>query len=77
MSTISIEQAQANLPQLIDAAQAGEQIVIMRDQKPIATLTIHAPAIRQPRRSGTLRGTVVHMASDFAAPLEEFQEYMP
>ena len=31
----------------------------------------------KPRRLGTLRGTVRHMASDFDAPLEEFKEYMP
>ncbi|MBI3821708.1 MAG: type II toxin-antitoxin system prevent-host-death family antitoxin [Planctomycetes bacterium] len=74
MSTVTIEQAQAQLLQLIDEGHAGEAIVITRDQKPVATLTIHASAPRQPR---TLKGTVVYMAPDFAAPLEEFKEYMP
>jgi len=28
------------------------------------------------RRLGTLKGTVLYMAPDFDAPLEEFKEYM-
>jgi hypothetical protein len=35
-----------------------------------------APPPRQPRRPGTLRGTVLYMAPDFDAPLEDFKEYM-
>ena len=31
---------------------------------------------RQPRRPGTLRGTVLYMAPDFDAPLDDFKEYM-
>ena len=30
----------------------------------------------QRRHSGTLRGTVEYLADDFAAPLEDFKEYM-
>lgn len=77
MSTITIEQAQAQLPQLIEQARAGDEIVITRDQKPVATLTIHTPTTHKPRQPGTLKGTVLYMAPDFAAPLEEFKEYMP
>jgi hypothetical protein len=29
-----------------------------------------------PRRCGTLRGTVLYMAPDFDAPLDDFKEYM-
>jgi hypothetical protein len=35
-----------------------------------------SPPPRPPRRLGTLRGTVRHMAPDFDAPLEDFKEYM-
>jgi len=31
---------------------------------------------KSPRQPGTLRGTVLSMASDFKAPLDDFKEYM-
>ena len=30
----------------------------------------------QPRRLGTLKGTVLYVAPDFDAPLDDFKEYM-
>jgi antitoxin (DNA-binding transcriptional repressor) of toxin-antitoxin stability system len=77
MSTVSIEEAQAHLPELIDKLRAGEEIVITRDEHPVAKLTVQAGLKRMPRQPGTLKGTVLYMAPDFNAPLEEFKEYMP
>lgn len=77
MATITIEQAQEQLRQLINAANPGEQIVITRDAEPVATLTVNVPPRRRPRQPGTLKGTVLYMAPDFNAPLEEFKEYTP
>ena len=77
MPTVSIEEAQAHLPELIDKLLVGEEVVIVRDQQAVATLIGHIKAIRLPRRPGTLKGTVLYMAPDFNAPLEEFKEYMP
>ena len=77
MSTITIEEAQARLPQLIEQAQPGDELVITRREEPVATLTGHIPKNRKLRQPGTLKGTVLYMAPDFADPLEEFKEYMP
>jgi antitoxin (DNA-binding transcriptional repressor) of toxin-antitoxin stability system len=77
MSTISVEEAQAHLSELIEQLQPGEEIVITRDQKPIAKLTGQLQANRPPRQPGTLQGTVLYMAPDFNAPLDAFKEYMP
>ena len=77
MSTVTIEEAQAHLPDLIDKLQDGEEIVITRDRQPVAKLTGQAQKVRQPRQPGTLKGTVLYMAPDFDAPLDEFKEYMP
>jgi antitoxin (DNA-binding transcriptional repressor) of toxin-antitoxin stability system len=77
MSTISIEDAQARLPDLIEKMQPGEELLITRDQKPVARLISEKATARLPRTPGTLRGTVVYMAPDFNAPLDEFREYMP
>ena len=77
MPTITIEDAQLRLPQLIEQMQPGEELLIMRDQEPVARLIAERKSARATRRPGTLRGTVLHMAADFNAPLEEFKEYMP
>jgi prevent-host-death family protein len=76
MSTVTLEEAQAQLPLLIDRLQPGEEIIITRDSKPVARLTGQAPERKQ-RRAGTLKGSVLYMAPDFDAPLEEFKDYMP
>ncbi len=43
MSTVTLEEAQAHLPQLIERLQPGEEIVITRDQKPVATVRAMPP----------------------------------
>jgi antitoxin (DNA-binding transcriptional repressor) of toxin-antitoxin stability system len=77
MSTVTLKDAQARLPELIAGLRPGEEIVITRDETPVARLVAEAPPQRQPRRPGTLKGTVLYMAPDFDAPLDEFKEYMP
>ena len=77
MQTIAIEDAQAQLPELIDHLQVGEEVIITRDQKPVARLIGERKPERPPRRPGTLRGTVLYMAPDFDAELDDFKEYMP
>lgn len=76
MSIVSLEDAQANLPKLIDALKPGETLIITRDDRPVANLTATAPTERRPRVPGTLKGTVLYMAPDFDAPLDDFKEYM-
>jgi prevent-host-death family protein len=76
MSTVTLEEAQTHLAELIDQLQPGAEIIITRDNQPIARLTSQAKLNGPPRTPGTLRGTVLYMAPDFNAPLEEFKEYM-
>ena len=77
MPTVTIEDAQSRLPELIDQLHAGEQVVITRDQKPVARLIAEAQPDERPlRRLGTMKGTVQFMAPDFDVPLEDFKEYM-
>lgn len=77
MASISIQEAQARLPELVHGLAPGEDLVIVENDQPVARIVPMAGE-RQPavRRLGTLRGTVLHMAPDFDAPLEEFREYM-
>jgi prevent-host-death family protein len=39
MSTVTLEEAQAQLPQLIEQLHPGEEIIITRNSKPVARLT--------------------------------------
>ncbi len=72
MSTVTLEEAQARLGELIARLQPGEVIVITRDEKPVARLVAEPPA----RKFGSLKGTVLYMAPDFDAPLDEFKDYV-
>jgi prevent-host-death family protein len=76
MSAVTIEEAQANLKELIAKLAPGEEMVITDNQKPVATIVGAERPARKPRQPGTLKGTVLYMAPDFDAPLEDFKEYM-
>jgi prevent-host-death family protein len=76
MPTVTVEEAQAQLPQLIEQLHPGEEVLITRDGKPVARLVGEPKPERPPRRLGTMRGSVLYMAPDFDAPLEDFKEYL-
>ena len=76
MSTITLEEAQKNLPDLIHCLVPGEEVLIIENDRPIARLIPTPPAPPKiPRRFGTLRGTVLSI-EHFDDPLKEFEEYM-
>jgi prevent-host-death family protein len=77
MTTISIEEAQAKLPDLIHRLHSGDEVVITENNQPVARL-VHTAVepLQQPRQPGFLRGSVVYMAPEFDAPLQEFKDYM-
>lgn len=77
MATITIEEARANLDDLIHRLQPGEEVVITENDRPVAKLvaTPPDPPKRVPRL-GTQRGSVLYIAPDFDEPLEDFKEYM-
>lgn len=77
MATITIEEARANLDDLIHRLTPGEEVVITENDRPVAKLVAATPEPpkRVPRLGGQ-RGSVLHVAPDFDEPLEDFQEYM-
>jgi prevent-host-death family protein len=77
MPTVSIQEAQAQLSDLIHRLTPGEEVVITENHQPVARLVPAAPPCepRKVPRLGTLRGTVLSM-EHFDDPLEDFQEYM-
>ncbi len=76
MPTVTLQEAQSRLPDLIHNLSPGDEVVITENDQPLARLTRAAPAERKSRQLGTLKGSVVYMAPDFDAPLDDFKEYM-
>ncbi|MHB1421985.1 MAG: type II toxin-antitoxin system Phd/YefM family antitoxin [Gemmataceae bacterium] len=72
---ITVQDAQGHLAEIIEKLPPGEEIVITRDDKPVATLRSAVPLpSRKPRQLGTLKGSVLYMADDFDAIPEGFEE---
>ena len=68
MRKVNIHQAKTTLSQLVEAAEAGEDIVIARAGRPAALLTSARPA-RKGIKLGTLKGMFKKVSKDFDAPL--------
>jgi len=75
MSTLTLEEAQSRLKDVIEALSPGEEIVITQDGRPIAKLT-RADQKSWPCKAGSYRKAEFWMAPDFDAPLEDFEDYM-
>jgi prevent-host-death family protein len=75
MPTVSIEEAQLRLPELINGLSAGEEVVITRNAQPVARLISQASGQPQPV-FGRGQGKLQIVAED-EAHLEHFKDYMP
>ena len=75
MTSVTIEEAQAKLPELIDHLASGEVLVITRNQQPIARLLAEEPPQRKPRRAGSAKGLLTILVED-DEHLSGFEEYM-
>ena len=66
---VGITAARRQLSQLVDAAAAGEEIIIAKSGKPLARL---CPLAQEPRKRvlGRLRGKLI-VPDDFDAPLSD------
>jgi len=69
MKTVNIHEAKTNLSALIAAAEAGEEVVIARANKPVVKLVAMEPKPAQ-RIPGLHKGEF-YMADDFDAPLPD------
>ena len=73
MSTVTIELAPTQLNQLIENMLPGDEIIITRNDQPVARLiSEQPPAPKRKRKLGTMKGSVTYMAPDFDAPLDDF-----
>jgi antitoxin (DNA-binding transcriptional repressor) of toxin-antitoxin stability system len=75
MYIVTLEEAQARLPALLEELQPGEEMTITNQGQPLAQVK-KTPRNSWPCKAGSYRKAEFHMASDFDAPLEDFREYM-
>ena len=73
--TVTIEQAQASLKDLIDRTTRGEKIAITRDDQVVAEL-VPASSEKPKPRFGSCKG-MLEIVSDDDDHLKDFADYMP
>ncbi|MBI4600470.1 MAG: DUF2281 domain-containing protein [Planctomycetes bacterium] len=72
MPQVTLEQARAQLPDLVEAAIAGNEVVILKENQPAVKLVPLPPPGARPQ-FGSARGLIT-MAEDFDEPLEDFRD---
>jgi prevent-host-death family protein len=65
---VTIHSAKTNLSKLIEAALAGEEVIIARGKNPVVKLV---PVSRARFRIGLLRGQLTGLGPDFLQPMDE------
>ncbi len=75
MHQVNIHEAKTHLSRLIQEVMAGEDVIIAKDNKPVAKL-VSLGRQKPQRQLGTAKGKMI-MADDFDAPLDDFTPYMP
>ncbi len=76
MTTITIEEAQAKLPELIGTLSKGEELVITQAGRIVARIVGERSEPRQRRVPGFAKGMMTIVAED-DDHLKDFAEYMP
>jgi prevent-host-death family protein len=71
---IDLGEAQSQLRDLAREAARGEEVILTEGGEPIAKI-IPITRARSRRHFGSARG-LIHLADDFDAPLDEFNDYM-
>lgn len=74
MNQINIEEAKINLPELIDAAINGEEIVIAKDDQHVVRLVPISRSKPRPQ-FGSAKGLIA-ISDNFDEPMEDFADYM-
>lgn len=70
MAVITVHAAKTNLSQLLERAEAGEEIIIARGQVPVARLVPIAPKPKPKRQFGLYAGLAT-IGPEFFDPLPE------
>ena len=74
MTPVSIEQAKTQLPELIDAAVSGEEVVIAKDDQHSVKLVPVSVQRKRPQFASA-KG-LIKVREDFDEPLKDFDVYL-
>lgn len=78
MATVTIEEAQARMPDLIHRLTPGDEVVITENNQPVAKLVTDVPksqrGVRPPPGLG--KGSITIISED-DEHLQDFKKYMP
>ena len=74
MQTVTLDEAKTQLVDLIEAAAAGEEVFIKKNED-LSVQLVPRAVKRRKRQFGSAKG-LISMAPDFDEPLEDFKEYM-
>lgn len=79
MSTVTLAEARVHLVELLQSLKQGDEIVITENDRAIARVlparSEKSGGAAAPRKLGFLAGSVIHMADDFDAPLDDMRDY--
>jgi antitoxin (DNA-binding transcriptional repressor) of toxin-antitoxin stability system len=75
MTSVTLEEAQKKLPELLTHLQPGEEMTISDRGQPLAQVK-KAQRTLWPCKAGSYKKAEFWMAPDFDAPLDEFKDYM-
>ena len=75
MASVTLAEAQSRLPELLHEMQPGEEMTIVEQGQPVASVK-KAERTSWPSKEGSYKTPGFWMAPDFDGPLEEFKEYM-
>ena len=76
MATVTIEEAQARLSDLIHRLTPGEELLILENNQPVAKIVSQKSALRRRPGPGLCKGMLTIVADD-EDHLKDFSEYMP
>ncbi len=76
-TTVTMEEAQAHLKELIHQLAPGEELVITENELPVAKLVseLAKPLLKQRPGPGLGKGMITFISPDFDAPLDCLKEY--
>ena len=74
-TTVTVDEAQAKLKELIHQLAPGEEVIITENEQPVAKLVSEQPPQRKPREPGNCQGMITLLVED-DEHLKDFEEYI-
>jgi antitoxin (DNA-binding transcriptional repressor) of toxin-antitoxin stability system len=75
MNTVTLQEAQARLSEIITNLLPGEEVQIMENDVPVAKLTVERTVPRKQRKAGSARGKIT-IITEHDDHLKDFAKYM-